>query len=197
MNRDLRKIFQIRTLPNNGDDESSEMTKADMIELVRGLSEPYKMRGIGMSYSIEIYVGAYIVAMIEPIVIKRKTLSCKLHSDKSFDDTLIYCPFCGQKLSVLIENKSCYPHIDDVLPRPHIDTLLHAAFDTSNYDTMIFIGNQKEDGWMEDVGTIEITLEMIDLTLNKFKKKYEEVIAILKQRTKSLEIRFGVVRYIM
>ena len=33
---------------NNGDDESSEMTKADIIELVRGLPEPYKMRGIGM-----------------------------------------------------------------------------------------------------------------------------------------------------
>ena len=183
---------------NNGDDESSEMTKADIIELVRGLPEPYKMRGIDISYSIKTYVGAYIVAMIEPIVIKRKTLSCKSHSDKSFDDTLIYCPFCGQKLSVLIENESCYPHIDDVLPRQHIDTLLHVAFeDTNNYDTMIFIGNQKEDGWMEDVGTIEITLEMIDLTINKFKKKYEEVIAILKQRTKSLEIRFGVVRYIM
>ena len=151
-----------------------------------------------MGLDIHIHIGAY--AVIKAPLIKRRHIfkSCSIHGEGKGK----YCDQCGGKLRTVETVTEHAASLYSLLPEDkYCDDLTWAAGE-DNLDVILAIGNRNNDG--ASVGDIdaeggatinEITPDMPQRFIAAFNAEYADVLAVLRERATSVDVKFGVLTW--
>ena len=156
-----------------------------------------------MGLDIHIHVGAYAVIKAEPIVEQDNILVCSnLECSNGKVQKGKFCTDCGMMLSERTLGRLTRASLYDLLPEDkYCDDLTWAAGE-DNLDVILATGNHSDDG--TDVGYInaeygatikEITADMPARFIAAFNTEYADVLAVLRERATSVEVKFGVLTW--
>jgi len=155
-----------------------------------------------MGISNEFFVGVYLLAKVKPetFVERKGSRFCPKNKKHIVRHDAKYCPTCGTQTSRKTSKK--IPYLYELLEGHEREEDLVEPFTMDDFsDThMLMIGNLVSNNLPTDIDfddykPTEITPELIDLYIKNFKEVYAEVIEVLRERTESIEIKFGALSY--
>lgn len=153
-----------------------------------------------MALSNETYIGAYALVRAAPVAVQRTERACPTHGAQPHGAA--FCPRCGQTITEIVRSEMRPARLYDLLPEREFEDVLHSPVDIADFDgldddELIALGNESAAGQVEDGDIMEITPEVIAQCLTDFQNHYARVLTVLASRALSVEIKFGVVHYVM
>jgi len=151
-----------------------------------------------MSSELNIHVGAYVEITAEPIYETEDVLMCTMHRDVNIG---AYCPKCGSKLQLISVTEARQPSLYTLLPEDEYTDRLSEAEVSDDLDVVYAVGNWNGDETKLDMNheyasTLnEITPDMPARFIEAFSAEYADVLAVLRERATSVEVKFGVLTW--
>lgn len=150
-----------------------------------------------MSSELNIHVGAYVEITAEPIYEIEKVLMCTMHRDVK---TGVYCPKCGSKLQLVPVTEVRQPSLYTLLPEDEYTDRLSEAEVSDDLDVVYAVGNWNGDETKLEISRYvatlnEITPDMPARFIAAFNAEYADVLAVLRERATSVEMKFGVLTW--
>lgn len=155
-----------------------------------------------MSVETNTYIGTYVLLEFNKIHVKELYRYCPNHSGfkeevDEENDEVLFCKECGTKLIIKDLEKLGIPYWNDVLDdkeseffNPFSD---YTCSQIKNNQTVLI--KQKLNP-ISNHSLTDITSDMITQSIESFKKLYAEDIKILKENSKSFQIKFGCINYL-
>lgn len=146
-----------------------------------------------MSTSISVHIGAYVEIKAPPMqVVKR---NCFEHGAMQS----LYCPLCGRPTGV-VSRKSTSSHTLYSLLGDDYEDVLAEVEQYKPTGLIIATGNMNNDKTHIDVDTYTTTIneirpEVLGELIAEFNTFYAGVLAVLRERAESVEVKFGVITY--
>lgn len=150
-----------------------------------------------MALSNETYIGAYALVKAAPVAVQRKERACPTHGTQP--QGAYFCPRCGQPITEIFRNEVRPATLYDLLPESEFEDVLFSPWDIDGLadGELIALGDESAAGQVEDDDVMEITPEVIAQCLTDFQNHYAHILGVLASRVLSVEIKFGVVHYVM
>ena len=153
-----------------------------------------------MGLDISVYIGAYVEIKAPPMSVVDEVRECPTHgSMKLLNMSFGFCPLCGQE-AVIVEKRSTTSHTLYSLLGDEYEDVLSEVEQHRPAGLIIATGNSYKDKSHirvdTDVNTIsEIRPEIPTELVAAFNEFYADVLAVLRQRAESVEVKFGVITY--
>ena len=152
-----------------------------------------------MGSDIRVHVGAYVVIKAPPVVTEESRYICTNGCKGTYLGN--YCSSCGAKVELGAIRRKSNATLYSLLPDKYYDDLSWAAGEDS-LDVILAIGNRNYN--CASVGDIdaeggatinEITSDMPARFIAAFNAEYADVLAVLRERATSVEVKFGVLTW--
>lgn len=153
---------------------------------------------MGVDYNT--YIGAYLVVKSKKITTHTKTIHCKNHPKRVFEEEG-FCPECGDPLVILSIPKQDFADIYRLLDETEFEDDFYITEymfgDNDNEMGLLISENQKcsVNADLEYCRFEEITNDMPQEFIENFKAIHKNALEFLKEKTESMEVEFGVVNY--
>lgn len=152
-----------------------------------------------MGMDLSVHVGVYVEIRAKSLREKAIFLSCPIHGE--VHSTMLYCPRCGGKVHEVETTIEHPATLYSLLPEDEYEDVLYNASGESNNSVIFAVGNKAGDESSihvdlagEDSAT-EITPEMIAASIVAFNADYADVLAVLRERATSVDVKFGVLTW--
>lgn len=161
-----------------------------------------------MSATDEFYVGAYALVKMEPTIRQANIMVCEAGHSAPWDGmprNVNFCSVCGGKLTKgpdisVSFGRKVFPSLYDLLPEnEYMDDFIDASLaDGAPRDELVLLPNSRVSDRPVDIDSdeashVEIAPHMIRWYRQNFKEQYANVLDVLKDRVKSVSVKFGVV----
>lgn len=150
-----------------------------------------------MGMNLHVHIGAYAEIKAERKVEWNELQFCKQHGHMR----AAYCPHCGKPTDTVKNQIKVKPSFYDLLPEDEYCDMLSWAAGEDDLDVILAVGNWNTDESRLDVNVdggatvSEITLDMPARFIEAFNAEYAEVLAVLRERAISVDVKFGVLTW--
>ena len=155
-----------------------------------------------MGMNKTIYIGAYLEIDAGTQVEKTITMQCKQHPKNKYSRDISFCNLCGSELKKIVGRKTTQKSYYDLFETEKEDERWEDELNwisAEDDDAIIrLVGNTSHnniDGDFVDYGNTEITPKMPSQYMENFRENYTGIIKFLRNRVKTMEIKFGVLTY--
>lgn len=150
-----------------------------------------------MGLDINVHIGAYVEIMAEPIYETEDVLMCPFHRDVK---TGAFCPKCGHGLVLLPITEVNSPSLYTLMPEDEYADRLSEADVSSELDVVYAVGNWNADETKIEISRYgatlsELTPDMLAKFIEAFNAEYADVLAVLRERATSVDVKFGVLTW--
>ena len=147
-----------------------------------------------MGMDISVYIGAYVEIKASTMAIVDEWRECPTHGVVMS----LFCPNCGTA-TVVTQKRSTSSHTLYSLLGDEYEDVLSEVHDAKK-GLIIATGNDTRDKAHVSVDTYTTTINEIKPEIPAelvaaFNEFYADVLAVLRQRAESVEVKFGVVTY--
>jgi hypothetical protein len=155
-----------------------------------------------MGMNKDIYIGAYLKIDAGTQVEKTIMMQCKNHPENKYPEEISFCNLCGSELKKIVEGETTSKSYYDLFETEQEEEKWEDELQwisSEDDDTLIrLVGNKfydNIDGNFIEYGDTEITPKMPSQYMENFRENYTEIIKFLRDRVKTMEIKFGVLVY--
>lgn len=139
-------------------------------------------------------VRAYALIQVPDIAQTVEILGCPEHGPIISR----FCPKCGQARQKVSRVFHQAPQVNEWLPNEMMDAVYQPeGIEGLPPNTILIIGNRNNVADGVDGECVEITFATISGCLTEFNTHYADVLKIIRDNAQSVEVKFGLVTYVM